>query len=121
MANDPSASSQRKTAAWWDEFWQRPLSATGRALTCRRTAEEALRLLRPALSSLAPGQQLRVLDLGCGHGDLTLHLLRDGRLSIVALDLSAAALAQFGARIEQDDADTCAGGRLARVRASASI
>jgi ubiquinone/menaquinone biosynthesis C-methylase UbiE len=119
LASSSTALSERKTAAWWDDFWQRPLSATGRALTCRRTAEEALRLLGPALSSLAPGRQLRVLDLGCGHGDLTLHLLRDDRLSIVALDLSAAALAQFGIRIEQGHSDTCAGGRLARVRASA--
>jgi SAM-dependent methyltransferase len=118
LANSPTALSERKNAAWWDEFWRRPLSATGRALTCRRTAEEAVRLLRPSLSSLAPSRQLRVLDLGCGHGDLTLHLLRDARLSIVALDLSAAALAQFGARLPMASADAVAG-RLSRVRASA--
>jgi ubiquinone/menaquinone biosynthesis C-methylase UbiE len=118
LANSSTAPPERKTAAWWDEFWQRPLAATGRALTCRRTAEEALRLLRPALSSLAPGRQLRVLDLGSGHGDLTLHLLRDARLRIVALDLSAAALAQFGARLSTAGAGVLAG-RLSRVRASA--
>jgi SAM-dependent methyltransferase len=118
VANDPSAPSQRKTADWWDAFWERPLSATGRALTCRRTAEEALRLLGPALSALRPGQRLRVLDLGCGHGDLTLQLLRDDRVSIVGLDLSAAALAQFGGRINRD-ADQRQTNRLARIRASA--
>ena len=90
---------ERKSAAWWDEFWHRPLQATGRALTCRRTAEEALRLLAPDLDRLAPGQRLRVLDLGCGHGDLTPLLLDDRRLEIVALDLSAAALGQFRARL----------------------
>jgi len=91
----------RKSAAWWDDFWARPLAATGRALTCRRTAEEALRLLRPALAQLPPGGRLRLLDLGCGHGDLTLHLLRESRLDVVALDVSAAALDQFQARLRQ--------------------
>lgn len=118
LANSSTVLSERKTAAWWDGFWQRPLSATGRALTCRRTAEEALRLLGPALSGLAPGRRLRVLDLGCGHGDLTLDLLRDDRLSVVALDLSATALAQFGARLSTASADDPTG-RLMRVRASA--
>jgi ubiquinone/menaquinone biosynthesis C-methylase UbiE len=100
LANEVAAASERKSAAWWDDFWRRPLAATGRALTCRRTAEEALRLLRPELSVLRPGQRLRVLDLGCGHGDLTLHLLCDERLEIVALDLSASALRQFAARVK---------------------
>jgi len=90
---------ERKSAAWWDEFWRRPLAATGRSLTCRRTAEEALRLLAPGLDRLAPGHTLRVLDLGCGHGDLTPHLLEDDRLEIVALDLSSAALKQFRGRL----------------------
>ncbi len=90
---------ERKSADWWDAFWRRPLAATGRALTCRRTADEALRLLAPALDRLAPGQRLRVLDLGCGHGDLTPLLLAEPRLEIVALDLSAAALGQFRQRL----------------------
>lgn len=90
---------ERKSAAWWDDFWRRPLAATGRTLTCRRTAEEALALLAPDLDRLAPGRRLRVLDLGCGHGDLTPRLLEDPRLEIVALDLSAAALGQFRARL----------------------
>lgn len=90
---------ERKSAAWWDDFWRRPLAATGRALTCRRTAEEALRLLEPELRRLPAGQHLRVLDLGCGHGDLTPLLLREPRLEIVGLDLSAAALGQFRIRL----------------------
>ena len=90
---------ERKSAAWWDDFWRRPLTATGRALTCRRTAEEALRLLSRDLERLAPGARLRVLDLGCGHGDLTPLLLDDPRLELVALDLSAGALGQFRARL----------------------
>jgi SAM-dependent methyltransferase len=90
---------ERKSAAWWDDFWARPLNATGRALTCRRTAEEALRLLGPELGRLAAGARLRVLDLGCGHGDLTSLLLAEPRLEIVGLDLSAAALGQFRARL----------------------
>ena len=51
---------ERKSAAWWDDFWRRPLTSTGRALTCRRTAEEALRLLGPELQRLGAGQRLRV-------------------------------------------------------------
>ena len=98
MADNSAEMRERKTAAWWDEFWRRPLAATGRALTCRRTAEAALGLLAPDLARLAPGERLRVLDLGCGHGDLTPLLLADPRLEIVALDLSAAALGQFRAR-----------------------
>jgi SAM-dependent methyltransferase len=90
---------ERKSAAWWDAFWARPLTARGRALTCRRTAEEAVRLLGPELGRLPPGGRLRVLDLGCGHGDLTPLLLADARLEIVGLDLSAAALGQFRARL----------------------
>jgi SAM-dependent methyltransferase len=90
---------ERKSAAWWDDFWRRPLAATGRALTCRRTAEEALRLLGPELGRLGAGERLRVLDLGCGHGDLTPLLLAEPRLEIVGLDLSAAALGQFRARL----------------------
>jgi len=93
------AARERKSAAWWDEFWARPLNARGRALTCRRTAEEALRLLGPELRRVPPGGRLRVLDLGCGHGDLTPLLLADSRLEIVAHDLSAAALGQFRARL----------------------
>jgi len=99
----PSAASTppggRKSAAWWDDFWRRPLAATGRALTCRRTADEALRLLAPSLAGLVPGARLRVLDLGCGHGDLTPLLLAEPRLEMVALDLSAAALRQFRGRL----------------------
>ncbi|MGE3272476.1 MAG: class I SAM-dependent methyltransferase [Chloroflexota bacterium] len=90
---------ERKSADWWDRFWQRPLAATGRQLTCQRTAEEALKLLAPALRHLPPGARLRVLDLGCGHGDLTPLLLAEPRLEIVAVDLSAAALGQFRARL----------------------
>jgi SAM-dependent methyltransferase len=90
---------ERKSAAWWDAFWGRPLASRGRALTCRRTAEETLRLLAPELASVGPGQRLRVLDLGCGHGDLTPLLLAEPRLEIVGLDLSAAALGQFRARL----------------------
>jgi SAM-dependent methyltransferase len=104
----------RKSAAWWDAFWVRPLAATGRALTCRRTAEEALRLLGPELARACPDAPLRVLDLGCGHGDLTPLLLEDRRIEIVALDLSAAALGQFRARVGD-----AFGGRLSLLRASA--
>jgi ubiquinone/menaquinone biosynthesis C-methylase UbiE len=104
----------RKNAAWWDDFWARPLAATGRALTCRRTAEETLRLLGPELTRTAPGSRLRVLDLGCGHGDLTPLLLDHPGLKIVALDLSAAALGQFRARAGNRHQD-----RLALLRASA--
>jgi SAM-dependent methyltransferase len=89
---------ERKSAAWWDAFWARPLTARGRALTCRRTAEETLRLLEPELGRVSPGSRLRVLDLGCGHGDLTPLLLTEPRLEIVGMDLSAAALGQFRAR-----------------------
>ena len=108
---------ERKSAAWWDAFWNRPLNARGRALTCRRTAEETLRLLAPELARLPAGGRLRVLDLGCGHGDLTpLLLLRDSRLEIVAMDLSAAALGQFRARL--DGPPSLADDRLALTRAS---
>jgi SAM-dependent methyltransferase len=97
-SNAPSSEPQRKSAAWWDAFWARPLTATGRALTCRRTAEEALRLLAPALDRASASAPLRLLDLGCGHGDLTPLFLAEPRLSVVALDVSAAALSQFQAR-----------------------
>jgi SAM-dependent methyltransferase len=106
--------SERKSAAWWDDFWHRPLAATGRALTCRRTAEEALRLLRPELRRLGPVERLRALDLGCGHGDLTLRLLDEPRLELIGIDLSAAALGQFRARLGERPPD-----RLALVRGSA--
>jgi ubiquinone/menaquinone biosynthesis C-methylase UbiE len=105
--------SERKSADWWDRFWQRPLAATGRRLTCQRTAEETLRLLRPELERVRPGRMLRVLDLGCGHGDLTPLLLREPRLEIIALDLSTAALGQFRARLGGALPD-----RLSLVRAS---
>jgi ubiquinone/menaquinone biosynthesis C-methylase UbiE len=96
----PSAPArERKSADWWDQFWQRPLAATGRRLTCQRTAEETLQLLQPELARLPSGGRLRVLDLGCGHGDLTPLLLEESRLEIVAVDLSAAALGQFRARL----------------------
>jgi SAM-dependent methyltransferase len=104
---------ERKSADWWDQFWQRPLAATGRQLTCQRTAEEALRLLGPDLARLPAGKRFRVLDLGCGHGDLTPLLLEDARLEIVAVDLSAAALGQFRARLGQQLPD-----RLTLARAS---
>ena len=113
MADGGAPARERKSAAWWDEFWRRPLQATGRALTCRRTAEEALGLLALDLDRLAPGRRLRVLDLGCGHGDLTPLLLQDPRLEIVALDLSPGALAQFRARLGADLPD-----RLGLTRAS---
>ena len=106
----------RKTAAWWDGFWQRPPAARGRDLTRRRTAELARQLLDldgadggslgpisdtgAAGGSLGPNSGpgvVRVLDLGCGNGDLTALLLADPRLRIVALDLSASALGQFRA------------------------
>jgi SAM-dependent methyltransferase len=103
----PPETRARKTAAWWDGFWRRPQAARGRALTCRRTAEEALRLLGPELARRPVGSWLRVLDLGCGNGDLTPLLLQDRRIRIVALDLSAEALAQFRRRL---------GGRCDRPR-----
>ena len=99
MADNGGPVRERKSADWWDDFWRRPLTATGRALTCRRTAEEALGLLGPELDRLVPRDRLRVLDLGCGHGDLTPLLLEEQRLEIVALDLSSGALKQFRARL----------------------
>jgi SAM-dependent methyltransferase len=104
---------ERKTADWWDQFWQRPHGWTGRQLTCQRTVEEALQLLGPELARLQAGRRLRVLDLGCGHGDLTPLLLADSRLEIVALDLSAKALGQFRARLGEQLPD-----RLTLARAS---
>src|SRR3954454_16673839 len=92
------AARERKSAAWWDEFWARPLNARGRALTCRRTAEEALRVLAPELRRVPPGGRLRALALGCGHGALTPLLPAEPRLQVVAMDLSAAPLGQLQAR-----------------------
>lgn len=99
MTNDGMPERERKSAAWWDAFWARPLAARGRALTCRRTAEETLRLLAPEFARVPAGGRLRVLDLGCGHGDLTPLLLAEPGLQLVGLDLSAAALGQFRARL----------------------
>lgn len=90
----------RKSDDWWDRFWRRPPPARGRDLTCRRTAEEALRLLEPTLArSGRDGRPARIMDLGCGNGDLSPLLLRDPRIELVALDVSAEALAQFRARL----------------------
>lgn len=94
------------------------MAATGRRLTCQRTAEEALRLLQPEVRPLAAGQTLRVLDLGCGHGDLTPLLLRESRLALTALDLSAAALGRFRARLGSEQNTGPLPDRLALVRAS---
>jgi SAM-dependent methyltransferase len=99
----PAQPRARKTADWWDTFWRRPQAARGRDLTCRRTAEETLRLLAPELAAFERGGSrsgpsrptFRLLDLGCGNGDLTPLLLADPRLDVVALDLSAEALGQF--------------------------
>lgn len=94
----------RKTSAWWDGFWRRPPPARGRGWTCRRTAEEALRLLRSERNSRRAGEasdrrsRLRVLDLGCGNGDLTPLFLADQAVDVVALDLSVGALDQFRRR-----------------------
>lgn len=112
-AAEPAAApaTGRKSASWWDEFWRRPPAATGRVLTCRRTVEETLRLLGPELGCLASGQRLRVLDLGCGPGDLTAGFRAEPRLHVVGLDLSAAALRQFRA-------GTADGPAAALVRAS---
>jgi SAM-dependent methyltransferase len=93
------AARERKSADWWDDFWRHPQPATGRSLTCRRTAEEALGLLAPELDRLAPSHRARVLDIGCGPGDLTPLLLDEPRLTIVGLDLSAEALRSFRSRI----------------------
>jgi SAM-dependent methyltransferase len=41
-----------------------------------------------------------VLDLGCGPGDLTPLLLAEPRMEIVGIDLSAAALGRFRARLD---------------------
>ncbi|HYU21008.1 MAG TPA: class I SAM-dependent methyltransferase [Chloroflexota bacterium] len=97
----------RKTAAWWDDFWRHRPAAHGRSVTCRRTAEEALSLLAPEVERLSPrvsrasgsGSRLRVLDLGCGDGEITELLLANPRLDLVAIDLSAEALGQFRRRL----------------------
>jgi ubiquinone/menaquinone biosynthesis C-methylase UbiE len=65
------------------------------------------------LAQASASAPLRVLDLGCGHGDLTPFLLAEPHLAISALDVSAAALRQFQARTEGHFA-----GRLALVRGS---
>ena len=99
----------RKTAAWWDSFWQRPPAARGRELTRRRTAEIA----RSLLDTGRVAGTLRVLDLGCGNGDLTALLLADPRVWVAALDLSASALGQFRSTYPAELPP-----RLALVRAS---
>ena len=65
------------------------------------------------LARASASAPLRVLDLGCGHGDLTPLLLAEPRLAITALDVSAGALRQFQARRGNRFA-----GRLALVRGS---
>ncbi len=95
----PTAPPARKSAGWWDRFWDVPSAARGRALTVRRTAETALALLAPDLARLPPVGVLRVLDLGCGDGELSLALAADSRLAMVALDLSGIALARFRVRL----------------------
>jgi len=46
------------------------------------------RIERMLLGAIGPVAGLRVLELGCGHGDLTLQLLERGA-SVVAIDISA--------------------------------
>jgi SAM-dependent methyltransferase len=117
LSPDPTGRA-RKTAAWWDDFWRRPQSARGRAVTCRRTAEQALELLRGEPHRHAGRSELpsrvRVLDLGCGDGEITELLLADPRLDVVALDLSAEALVQLRSRRTASARD-----RLRSVRGSA--
>jgi SAM-dependent methyltransferase len=113
-----AAGRARKTAAWWDDFWHRPQSARGRAVTCRRTAELALELLRGDPHRHARRSELRsrirVLDLGCGDGEVTELLLGDPWLDVVALDLSAGALERFRSRRTAPASD-----RLRLIRGSA--
>ena len=50
---------ERKSADWWDAFWRRPLAATGRTLTCQRTADD--------IRSAAREQGRRFRDSACGY------------------------------------------------------
>ena len=60
--------------------------------------EEELAAKARAAGSRAADKRVRVLDLGCGVGDITTNLLAHPRLTVVGLDISAEALSQFQRR-----------------------
>lgn len=73
-------------------------------------ARQYMALVEPALDSLAAGKKAHILDLGCGHGRLSVPCAEwatDGR--VVAVDLSPSALAALARRglknVETHEAD----------------
>lgn len=72
------------------EFWSMPLQVTPQVLIPRPETEL---LVEKALARLPVDEELRVLDLGTGSGNVSLAIARERpRVSLVGVDISAAAL-----------------------------
>lgn len=86
---DGASRGRRRGAPFWDQFWR----ATGTDAARRTTLAISARLAAEALArEWVPGTSLRVLDLGCGRGEIARMLVRRLAVKVVGADFSWQAL-----------------------------
>lgn len=89
MTHAPEAPT-RRTAAFWDQFWRSPANDNARHATHAISARLTIELLR--------GEPVtRILDVGCGMGEIVILVGQQHPASLVAVDVSERAAAATAA------------------------
>lgn len=76
----------QRAAGFWDKFWEKPAANNARDATHTISSQLAMELLR--------GEQVqRILDIGCGLGEIVVKVGRQHPAQLVAVDVSERAIA----------------------------
>ena len=76
----------------WDDYWKKFRIDNTKRATYELAVENTLKLLKRSLGPDCLHRELRVLDVGCGYGDIDILLAQKTNFHITATDISSKAI-----------------------------